>query len=105
MTNGQPGGIGDEEADGIGGALGREIARLLDEFFGEIERGQIRVAEVPEPDGRPARAAAGLEQRRGFVLKIFFDQHALRFPQPEKMRRARVMHDRDRVVEIGADGG
>ena len=60
------------------------------------------IARVPESDGHAARAATGFEQPRLAVGKIPVDENFLRLPQPEKMRRPRVVDDRAHVVEIGA---
>src|SRR5207245_2923132 len=96
--------IGDEKSNRFSAALAREKPRLLDELLRKIEGREIRVALVPQPDRHATGAATGLEQRRGLVRKIFFDQHALRFPQPEEMRRARVVDDGERIVVVGANG-
>ena len=90
---------------GVGAALGGETAGLVDEFLGEVEGGEVAVAEGPEPERHTAGAAPGLEERGGVVGEEAADQFTLRRPEAEFVRRAGVVDDRDQVVEIGADGG
>lgn len=101
-------GVGMEETDGmrarVCAALGGEAAGLVDEFIGKIEGGERAIAEGPERDADAAGAAAGLEERGGAVGKEALDELALGSPETEFVRGAGVVHDRDEVVEIGADG-
>ena len=90
---------------GVGAALGGETAGLVDEFLGEVEGGEVAVAEGPEPERHPAGAAPGLEERGGGVGEEAPDEFAFRRPEAEFVRRAGIVDDRDEVVEIGADGG
>ena len=99
------GGVGVEEADGGGAAGGGERTGLVDEFGGEVEGGQVFVASIPKAEGRAAGAATGFEQWRREVGKIPSDENTLGRPQAHEVGRAGVMDDRDRIVEIGADGG
>ena len=109
MTLSELRGVGVVEADGVGSgvdaAFGGEAAGLVDEFLGEVEGGEVAVAEVAEAEGHPAGAAAGFEQRGGAVGKETFDQGSLGSPKAQFMRGTRVMQDRQQIVEIGADGG
>jgi len=101
--NRESGGVGVEEADGVGGPLGGEAASLVDEFLGEIEGGEMAVADRPEAEGDPAGAAAGFEEGRGFIGKEAFDEQALGRPEAEFVCGARVVDDREEVVEVGAN--
>jgi hypothetical protein len=93
------------EGDRGGEAFGGEAAGLVEEFVGEIEGGEPRVAEGVEAEGHAAGAAAGFEQRRGAVGEKALDQEALGGPQAEFVRGAGVVDDREEVVEVVADGG
>ena len=90
---------------GVGAAFGGETAGLVDEFLGEVEGGEVAVAEGPEAQRHAAGAAPGFEERGGVVGEEAADQFTLRRPEAEFVRRAGVVDDRDQVVEIGADGG
>ena len=90
---------------GVGAALGGETAGLVNEFLGEVEGGEVAVAEGPEAERHTAGAATGFEQGRGEVGKIPPDENTLGRPQAHEVGRAGVMDDRDGIVEIGADGG
>ena len=92
------------KADGGGFAGGGEVAGLIDEFLGEVEGGEVVVAFVPETEGDAAGAAAGFEKGSGFFREEAFDEEAFRFPETEKMRGAGVVNDRERVIEMGANG-
>ena len=85
--------------------FGCEVAGLVEEFFGEVEGGEIVVTEVPEAEGDATGAAAGFEERGGFVGEEALDQDALGLPEAEEVRGAGVVDDGDRVVEVVADGG
>ena len=106
---GQLGGVGVEEMEGagagVGAALGGEAAGLVDQFLGEVEGGEVAVTEGPEAQRHAAGPAAGFEERGGVVGEEAADEFAFRRPEAEFVCRARVMDDRDQVVEIGADGG
>jgi len=104
-TRGQVGRVGVEEADGVGRAFEGEAAGLVDEFLGEIEGGEPPVAERPEAEGHAAGAAAGLEEARVLVGKETLDEPALGRPEAEFVRGARVVDNRQEVVEIGANRG
>lgn len=93
-----------EEGDGGGVTGGGEMAGLVDEFFGEVESGQVAISFVPEAEGDASGAAAGLEQGGVFVGEETFDEEPLGFPEAEKMRGACVVNDGEWVVEVGADG-
>lgn len=94
----------DDDGDG-GGALGEEADGLVDQIFGEVEGGEVVVAEFPEAEGHATRATAGFEEAGGLVGKEAVDEQALGFPEAEGVRGMRVVDDRERVVEVGADGG
>ena len=98
------GSIGVEEIDGGGGAFGGEVFGLVYEFLGEVEGGEILITFVPETERHTAGTTAGFNQGCVLVGKETFDQKLLRFPQAEKMRGAGVVNNRNRVIEIGADG-
>ena len=106
MTNGtgEGRGVGVQEADGVGSALGGEAAGLVDEFLGEVEGGEIAVAECPEAEGDATGAAAGFEEGGALVGKETLDEPALGRPEAEFVRGARIVDDREEVVEIGANG-
>ncbi len=101
---GQVGGVGVEEVDGSGVALGGKADRLVDELFREVEGGETAVAKLPEAEGHPAGAAAGFEQMHFGIGEEALDQRALRGPQTQLVRGAGVVHHREKIVEIGADG-
>ncbi len=102
-------GVGLEEADGgrrlVGGALGGERAGLDEEFFGEVEGGEIAVAEGPETEGHATGAAAGFDEGRRSIRERALDEDTFGFPKAEPVRGARVVEDRGEVVEVVADGG
>ena len=94
-----------QEADGVSGALGGEAAGLVDEFFREIEGGEVAVAERPEPDCDATGTAAGFEQVHIFIGKEALDEQPFGGPEAELVGGAGVVDDREQIVEIGADGG
>ena len=100
----QPGGVGVKEADGGGAVFSGEMAGLLEQVLGEIERGEIAITEVPHAQRGAAGAAAGFNQGGVFIGKETFDQDALGFPETEEMSGACVVNDRNGIVEIGANG-
>ena|ERR1035437_4731238 len=105
MTLLEVGGVGHEESNRPGAAFLGEETRLLDQFRGKIESGEVRVTLVPQPERRAASAATSFEERGGFVGEEALDQDALGFPQAEKVRRPRVMGDGKRIIEIRPDRG
>ena len=103
MTLPQTRRVGVEEADGGGVAFGGEAAGLVDELFGEIEGGEIAIAERPEANRHAAGTAAGLEQRGVALGEEALDEKAFGIPKAKLVRGARVVQDRLQIVEIGAD--
>jgi hypothetical protein len=78
-----------------GVAFEHEALGLGDEFLGEVEGVQLAVAEFPERHGYAAGAAAGLEQAGRRSGKEAVDQDALGGPEPELVRGAGVVDDRE----------
>jgi hypothetical protein len=93
-----------EDGDGGGSFLG-EGAGLIDQFFGEIEGDQLPVTQRPYPECHPAGATTGFHQSRGFVGEKPLDQQPFGFPQAKLIRGTRIMHHRNRVVEVGPNCG
>gem|GEM_PF-3647788 len=69
-----------EEGDAMGSAFGGEVAGLVEQFLGEIERGNLAVTHFPKSDRDAAGAATGLEQTGVAMRKEAFDQLTLRLP-------------------------
>ena len=88
----------------VGAAVGGEGAGLDEEFFGEVEGGEVAVAEGPEAEGDAAGAAAGFEERSVAVGEGALDEDAFGLPESEIVGGARVMQDGGEIVEVGADG-
>src|SRR6476620_200263 len=99
----KPGGVGVDKRDGGGVAFGSEAARLIDQLLREIEGSDLPVTEIPKSNRHAPGATSRLEERRVMIRKESFDQGALRRPQAEFVGGARVVHDREQVVEIGAN--
>jgi len=100
----QAGGIGVEKSYGGCGPFVSEVPGLVNEFLGEIEGGEITKTFVPETESHTAGTATGFKQGCVLVGKETFYQDLLGFPQAEKMRGAGVVNNRNRVIEVGADG-
>ena len=66
-----------EEVDGFGGPLGGEAARLVEEFVGEVESGEIPVSERPQSKSYPACSTSGFDQRQGTIREVALDENAL----------------------------
>lgn len=109
MTTVQGGGVGLEEMDGggagVGAVLRGERAGLVEQLGGEVEGGEMAVAEGPEAERHAAGATAGLEEWRGTIGEVALDEEALGGPEAELVGGARVVEDGREVVKIGADGG
>ena len=100
----QSGRVGVPENDCLGRLFDREAASLVDEFFGEIERGQIAKPKRPQPERYPSSAAASFNERRRVVGEILFDQPTFREPKAHFMSGPRVVDDGEQIVEITANG-
>lgn len=101
----QPGGVGVKESDRGDAEIGGEMAGLLEQVLGEIERGEIAITEVPHAQRGATGAATGFKQGGAFIGKETLDEDALGFPETEEMSGARVVNDRDGIVEVGANSG
>ena len=97
------GGVGVVDGEG-GAAFGDEGAGLVDEFFGEIEGGEVVVTQFPEAEGYASGTAAGFEEAGVFVGKETLDEEFFGFPESEAVCGAGVVNDGDGVVEVVADG-
>jgi hypothetical protein len=104
-ANGQLGGVGVVEGEAGNALFLGEVLCLFHQFGGEVEAGDVPVTLVPEADGHAAGAATGFEEAHRRVGKIFCDQRELGFPQPNEVRRPRVVQDGIDGVEVGTHGG
>ena len=68
-----------------------QVFRLVDEFGGKIESGDVPVALMPETDGDATGTAARFEEIRRFVGQVALDQRQLGFPEADEMRGAGVV--------------
>ena len=72
-------GVGVMDGDGRAAFI-KEGAGLIDEFLGEIKRGEAVVAELPEAERDATGPAAGFEEVGGLVGEEALDEQAFGFP-------------------------
>jgi len=98
------GGVGVVNGD-RGGAFFTEGAGLVDEFFGEVEGGETAITEFPKAHRDAPGSATGLDEAGVLIGEEPLDEQPFGFPESERMRGACVVNDRNRVVEVVANGG
>jgi hypothetical protein len=97
-------GVGMVKPNGFDAAFRREAVCLEQEFFCEIERSEISIAQIPQAQRHSTCAATRFNQWSGKVCEIAIDENPFRLPKTERVRSAGVVHHRHEVVEILAHG-